>query len=140
MVKVVKLEICHQTTHKKAHPDDEHREYSSLGWTFNIEIKSRRKLLSFEDATNHKPRMNKERSEQPVMGAHHLEALAKRSTMVLHRHTSIEIMGDDSTHIAQWQVKPCRLFHHTYAPVYIGRETIIEIIMDAFCQVGTGIE
>jgi hypothetical protein len=41
-------------------------------------------------------------------------------------------MGDDSTHIAQWQVKPCRLFHHTYAPVYIGRETIAEIVMDAF--------
>ena len=105
-----------------------------------VEIKSRRKLLSFEDATNHKPGMNKERSEQPVMGAHHLETLTKGSTMVLHRHTSIEIMGDNGAYIAQWQVKPCRLFHHTYAPVYIGRETIIEIIMDAFCQVGTGIE
>ena len=91
-------------------------------------------------ATNHKPGMNKERSEQPVMGAHHLETLTKGSTMVLHRHTSIEIMGDNGAYIAQWQVKPCRLFHHTYAPVYIGRETIIEIIMDAFCQVGTGIE
>lgn len=28
-------------------------------------------------ATNHKPGMNKERSEQPVMGAHHLETLTK---------------------------------------------------------------
>lgn len=77
MVKVVKLEICHQTTHKKAHPDDEHREYSSLGWTLNIEIKSRRKLLSFEDATNHKPGMNEEGDWQTIMGAHHMETLTK---------------------------------------------------------------
>ena len=105
-----------------------------------VEIKSQRKLLSFEDATNHKPGMNKERSEQPVMGAHHLEALAKRSTMVLHRHAAVKVMSDNGAYIAQRQVKPCRLFHHTYAPVYIGRETIIKIIMDAFRQVGTGIE
>lgn len=30
---------------KRAHPDDEHREYSSLGWTLNIEIKSQRNYL-----------------------------------------------------------------------------------------------
>ena len=84
--------------------------------------------------------MNKERNEQPVMGAHHLEALAKRSTMVLHRHTSIEIMGDDSAYIAQRQMASRCLLHDADAPVYIGRITIIEIKMDAFCQVGTGIE
>lgn len=33
------------TNTQKAHPDDEHREYSSLGWTLNIEIKSQRNYL-----------------------------------------------------------------------------------------------
>ena len=71
-------------------------------------------------ATNHKPGMNKERSEQPVMGAHHMETLTKRSPMVLHRHAAVEVMGDDGAYIAQRQMATRCLLHDTDAPVDIG--------------------
>ena len=85
-----------------------------------VEIKSQRKLLSFEDATNHKPSMNEEGDKQTIMGAHHMETLAKRSTMVLHRHAAVEVMGDDGAYIAQRQMATRCLLHDTDAPVDIG--------------------
>ena len=84
--------------------------------------------------------MNKERSEQPVMGAHHKETLAKRSTMVLHRHAAVKVMGDNGAYIAQRQMASRCLLHDADAPVYIGRITITEVVMDVFRQVCTGIE
>ena len=84
--------------------------------------------------------MNEKRSEQAVVTSHHLEALLEGSLMILHRHATIQVVVDDGIDIAQRQMATSCLSHDADAPIDIRRETIVEIVVDAFGYVGTSIE
>lgn len=58
-------------------------------------------FLSFQHSSYRKPDMDKEGSQETVMGFHHLETLLQRRLVILAGHSAIQKIRQHRMHIAQ---------------------------------------
>ena len=97
-------------------------------------------LSLLENGSHYKPKMHAYGHEQPVVAAHHVEALDERSTMVLVGHASVEIVDHHLRQTQQCQMLAFGTLHDAYAPVDIGREAVAQVVGFGLGEVGTCIE
>ena len=74
------------------------------------------------------------------MAAHNTEALDERGTMVLVGHAAVKIVHHNLRQLEQGQPLLLGTLHHTYTPVYIGRESVSKVVRLCLGNVGAHIE
>ena len=77
---------------------------------------------------------------ETIMLTHHQEALLERCPMVFNAQSTSKIVDDNCVDISQWQVLLSCRFHHSDAPVDVGREFEMQVVEVLFGDVCAGIK
>lgn len=122
--------------------ETEKSENISLPSSMNCEISSENyhQGLFLEYASDEKPGMSQQGGQQTIMVFHHLKAFFQGILMILHRHSTIQIIGDDCPYVTQRQLMGFGCFHHADAPINIGRKAVIQIIVLTLGNIRAGIK
>ena len=78
--------------------------------------------------------------EQTIVCAHHMEARFERRSVMFYAHAAIQIVDHNSMDGTQNEAFLLGHFHHTDAPIHVGREAKLQAIRRALCKVCAGIK
>ena len=87
-----------------------------------------------------KPKMHKDSRKRSVMNTHHTESLLQRCAMVRGSHAFGKIINQNLIDIAQFEPLTGGSFHYTYAPVHVGRVTVLQVVRLTAGYVGACVE
>ena len=84
--------------------------------------------------------MHRASGEQTIVCTHHIEARFERCPMMFYAHAAIQIVDHNGMDGTQNEAFLLGHFHHTDAPIYVGREAKLQAIGGALCKVCAGIK
>lgn len=131
---------AYKVTENSAQPHTVRRLFAIMRSKFSKITVTGATASALDHAAYGKPHMAGHGGQHAVVNTHDAEALAERAAVIARGHAAVQEVGHHRVGIYQRGSGALRGFHHAYAPVYIGRVTVTQVVRLALRQVCPGVE